>query len=143
MTEFPGNPRLSAIHEELEAAKVERNRVLAELGEKALPVLTGNLAFTELLAKIDMLATQTEALKKEERDLLVAKDLHEREEKERMAIRTCPQCKTVSAEGARFCEECGVKVGELPREFCKTCCTMNHPGMKFCGECGDKLAVLN
>ena len=139
MTEFFGEARLNEIAQELEDSRTQKRRLFAELGEKALPELIDKPAFSELLAEINAVSKQTEALKEEEIALSEARLRHEREQKESLARRTCPKCSTISDEDARFCEECGSKVGELPREFCKSCCTMNYIGMKFCGECGSRL----
>ena len=142
MKEFFGEVKLSEIAEELTDIGEQKSRVYAALGEKALPELSDNPEYATFVADIDELDKRVAVLGVEREDLLAAKERFIREQKEEMARRTCVKCSMVSAEGARFCEECGGKVGDLPREFCKSCCTLNYAGLKFCGECGVKLDEL-
>ena len=137
MQEF--EEKLMAIRDEAEALQKQRPDMLAAFGEEVLPKLRGNDEFAELTGKIDELDKKIEDLAKSEEELLGQKGQYEKEEKERMLKCTCPQCKAVNSEDAKFCEECGTPVGVLPREYCEACGTVNHAGLKFCGECGAKL----
>ena len=137
MQEF--EKKLAAIKEEASALQDQRPVLIIGLGEKALPALRDNKEFADLTKEIDELDKKIESLNKDEEELLDKKGQYEKEEKERVLRCTCPKCKIVNPEDARFCEECGTPVGSLPREYCEACGTVNHAGLKFCGECGAKL----
>ena len=49
----------------------------------------------------------------------------------------CPKCQFETAEGIKFCGECGAKLERL----CSSCNAPNPPTFKFCGECGRKLVA--
>jgi hypothetical protein len=130
---------LAAIAEETAALEARRLKALADIGEKALPELRGNPAYAELAEAADEIEGSISALRVREAELLAKIEQLEKEEKERIAKLTCYSCKMVNADDSRFCERCGAKLGEPPREYCVPCGTMNQPSMKFCGECGSKL----
>jgi len=132
--------KLSEIMDEIADAETQRINIFAEIGEKAFSVVRDNPEFTELTGKIDEITSRFEELQQRKADLLEEKERYEKEEKERIARLTCFKCRKVSSDESKFCEECGAKLGELPREYCKNCGTLNQPNMKFCGECGTKLA---
>jgi membrane protease subunit (stomatin/prohibitin family) len=48
----------------------------------------------------------------------------------------CPQCGSQNAPGAKFCNECGTKLGAAK---CSSCQAELAPGAKFCTECGTKV----
>jgi membrane protease subunit (stomatin/prohibitin family) len=48
----------------------------------------------------------------------------------------CPECGTEVKPGAKFCPECGKKLGG---SFCPKCGEEVKPGAKFCPECGEKI----
>ena len=133
------NEQLDAMKNEIAALEEKRLNALIELGELALPELKGNPEFFDPVAKIEEMALKIVELKEGMTILEARKAQFELEEKERIARRTCYACNRINPEGAKFCETCGGKLGDLPREFCKNCGTMNQPSLKFCGECGSKL----
>lgn len=47
----------------------------------------------------------------------------------------CPKCGQEVAKGAKFCPNCGEKLGL----FCSKCGASITPGAKFCANCGEKL----
>jgi class 3 adenylate cyclase/tetratricopeptide (TPR) repeat protein len=49
----------------------------------------------------------------------------------------CPKCHSDNEIGAKFCNECGVKL-EIA---CPECGKTNRPGSKFCNECGHNLTL--
>ena len=51
----------------------------------------------------------------------------------------CPKCQFVNPVGAKFCIECGSKLGLV----CTQCSKTNPPVSKFCNECGQNLSGLN
>jgi len=128
----------------------KRIEALATFGEMALPELADKPEFAGQVEKVESFTAEISALEEKEAALQAEKELREaalraemerkeREERERIARLTCYKCKTVNPDDARFCEKCGSKLGDPPREYCKNCGLMNQPGMKFCGECGNKL----
>ena len=131
--------QIEAIKTELEAAEEKKVNAFAELGELALPELKDNKAFAEPVAKLEEIISEIKALNDREAELVIEQEKFDKEEKERLLKCTCIVCKTVNPEDAKFCENCGNKVGEIPREYCEACGFMNPPGLKFCGECGAKL----
>jgi len=133
------NEQLTALKEEVARLEEERYKALMEFGEKALPELRGKADFSEDAAKLDELEASIKAKGEEEIALLAEKEKQEAEERERILKLTCFSCNIVNPEGAMFCENCGSKLGEPPREYCKNCGFMNQPGMMFCGKCGSKL----
>jgi class 3 adenylate cyclase/tetratricopeptide (TPR) repeat protein len=48
---------------------------------------------------------------------------------------TCPRCQAQSGAGARFCEQCGAKLGRT----CSSCGVEVAAGARFCGACGTPL----
>ncbi|WP_245783586.1 double zinc ribbon domain-containing protein [Paracidovorax konjaci] len=45
----------------------------------------------------------------------------------------CPNCRTLNAGNARFCQQCGTSM--VPAR-CAHCGTSMQMGAKFCGQCG-------
>ena len=104
----------------------------AELGQKLLLSLPEGSEYAPLADEIKNLNAKLDGLREEQSSM-------DREYQEKLVALTCFACDMVNPEGARFCEGCGAKLGEPPKEYCKACNTMNRPGQKFCGECGAKL----
>src|SRR5207245_8045224 len=50
---------------------------------------------------------------------------------------SCTNCGTVNPTSAKFCVECGVRLGGS----CPNCGSETNPGAKFCAECGTNLAA--
>ena len=48
----------------------------------------------------------------------------------------CPNCGNKNSSGAKFCMECGTKLGAAS---CPNCQAQVPPGAKFCNECGQKI----
>jgi len=133
------NEQLAAVKEEIAALEEKQLGAYAEFGKLAFPELKDNPAFAKSAAEIGEIEAKIKSLNDQEAELLAEQQKRDREEKEKIARFTCVSCKTVNPDDAKYCENCGTPVGELPREYCKNCGTMNYPGLKFCGECGDKL----
>jgi len=133
------NEQLAAMKEELAALEERRLSAFAEFGKLAFPELKDKPAFAGPAAELEEISAKIESLNDQAAELLAEQEKRDREEKEKIARFTCVNCKTVNPDDAKYCENCGTPVGELPREYCKACGTMNYPGLKFCGECGEKL----
>ena len=133
------NERIEALKEAVAQLEIDKVAAFAEFGEKAISELRDNKEFAEDVEKIDAIIADIEAKGKEEAALLEEKEKFEEEEREKLMKRTCFSCNTVNPEDAAFCENCGSKLGEPPKEYCKACGFMNQPGMAFCGKCGNKL----
>jgi RNA polymerase subunit RPABC4/transcription elongation factor Spt4 len=131
--------RIATLKEAREALEVKRLGAFTELGEKAYEQIKDVPEFAEITAVIDDAEKRIKEIGEEEAALIAEQEKKEREDRERIARQTCPSCKNVNPDDAAFCENCGAKLGELPKEFCKTCGIINQPGQKFCGECGTKL----
>ena len=52
------------------------------------------------------------------------------------AVGKCPNCGHKNADGVKFCQECGTKLGAPAKTFCTACGAELAPGTRFCGECG-------
>ena len=133
------NERLAALKEDVTKLEEEKVTALAGFGEKALPELRDKKGFSEEAAKIDEIIASISAKGEEEKALLEEKEKQEAEERERLMKITCFSCQTVNPDGAVFCENCGAKLGDPPKEYCKKCGFLNQPGMEYCGKCGNKL----
>ena len=133
---------ISEALEEAASVKNRRMQILQEIGEKAIPEIRGNLNFAALIVMLEENEKQSNEIQENIIVLREEKERFEREEQERIAKLTCYYCKRVNKDSSRFCEECGAKLGEPPREYCTSCKTMNLPHMKYCGECGTKLAEI-
>ena len=127
---------LEQITEQIEKLEHDENQSYAELGRILLPELTDEEGeHAELVARIRITEKRLIALRDDQLSM-------EADYQKQLIASTCFYCKAVNADGAAFCEECGKRLGEKPREYCDNCGTMNHSHQKFCGECGTKLAEL-
>ena len=133
------NEQLVALATEIESLEGSRIKALVGFGELALPELKDKAEFSEAAAEIEEMDAKIAESKENKVTLEATKAQLEFEQRERDVRRTCFVCNRVNPEGARFCEGCGGKLGDLPREFCKKCGTLNLSTLKFCGECGNKL----
>ena len=56
---------------------------------------------------------------------------------------SCPQCDARYEPGAKFCNDCGQKLGHPPQGACRECGAQNAVGAKFCNDCGGRLGTGN
>lgn len=133
------NEKLAALKEEVIQLEEEKFKAFADFGEKALPELRDKKEFSEEAARIDEIIAGISAKGEEETALLLEQEKFEAEERERIMKLTCFSCHKINPDGAVFCENCGAKLGDPPKEYCKKCGFLNQQGMEFCGKCGNKL----
>ena len=119
----------------IRALETQRTEIISEIGKKALIFCRENPDIAFLAAKAD----ENDNLRDE---LSGTIETIRKEKSERIAKLTCNKCRKVNSDESMFCEECGHKLGEIPREYCNTCGKMNMQDMKFCGECGTKLGEM-
>jgi uncharacterized OB-fold protein len=132
-----------------EVAELEgkKRTALAELGQEAYEMVKTNVWNREklipLCSAVDDADTQLNAKRSELDKAQKAADEKRREDEEKLALRTCPNCSEVNPEGTRFCQSCGSKLGvkKPAGNVCKSCGAVNGPDTRFCGECGAKLEV--
>jgi len=122
---------LEQIIEQISKLEQSESQLYTDLGRKVLPDLPDD-AYPELVAEIKLIENNLIGRRYEQNSL-------EKQYQQIIIAATCFYCKAVNADGSAFCEECGKRLGEKPKEYCEACGTMNHPGQKFCGECGTKL----
>ena len=125
--------RIGEISDEITDLEKAELLSYADLGRKLLPEIRETTEYEAYVDRIKGISARLSFLRTEQSALDI-------EYKRRIEALTCFYCKTVNLEGAVFCEECGAKLGEKPREYCDVCKTMNRPEQKYCGECGAKLA---
>ncbi len=126
------NVKLMNAQTELGELKQQETDLLAEIGRLAfaadpgaypqagkLRLVQSNLA--EAQSKLD----GAKRVQEETKALKDAEDAKGR----------CPNCGHQNAEGVKFCQECGGKLGS---PFCQSCGAAMQPGIRFCGECGAK-----
>jgi hypothetical protein len=51
----------------------------------------------------------------------------------------CRACGSMNEDDARFCQECGERIGSVRKAECSACGTANAPGARFCKGCGTSM----
>jgi len=130
----PEGKILSATSEVSNLEKQE-SALLLEIGRVAYeenPVRWPQDAKLKLIQQ-NLIAARNElqAAQQEQQDAQATKDAQ-------AAMRTCPSCGHENAEGIKFCQECGTKLGLAAPKFCGSCGEEIPPGIQFCGSCGAK-----
>ncbi|WP_366927079.1 double zinc ribbon domain-containing protein [Dickeya dadantii] len=64
------------------------------------------------------------------------RDSHDRYPTGNNAGMSCPNCRSLNAATARFCQQCG---SSLVPAACPQCGTSVQAGAKFCGQCGNTI----
>ncbi len=120
---------------QLNQLQQEETMLYAEIGRQALAQMSGQ--FPEQEARLTLVkANIADAQAK----LNAAQEEKKRKEQEQRRIDeqcTCPECGHRNAEGIKFCQECGAKLGII--SACPACGAKLVPGVRFCGECGARL----
>jgi outer membrane murein-binding lipoprotein Lpp len=110
------NREANEIYAEIGKAAYERNPEEWPQGEK----------LKEIAAKVAECEARFKALEEE-------RAAAERAKEESESARRCPACGHLNAEGMKFCQECGAKLGKT---VCTACGAEIAPGARFCGACG-------
>jgi len=130
------NTQLLKLQSEVSDLKKQETDLYTEIGRKAVEQY-GLESFGEVADKMKLIRANLIAA---EQKLSAAKgQAEERQQAEKAALdaRTCPACGHQNAEGVKFCQECGGKLGV--QNICPNCGVANAAGMKFCQDCGTKL----
>ncbi len=129
--------QLMKLQTEINDLKKQENELYALIGRQAVESY-GLEAFQENGEKLRLLqndiAVAEEKLEAEKR----AQEEEKAAEQAARDARTCPSCGHENAEGTKFCQECGAKLG-VSGKTCPSCGHNNPVGTKFCQECGSKL----
>lgn len=140
--------QLAVLQGEVMELEGKKKSTLAELGETAYEFVKSNTWDRERLLPLCTAVDDAEIqLRNKRMELEKAQktvDEKKREEEEKLAARTCPNCNEVNAEGTNFCQNCGSRLGvkKPASNVCKSCGAVNGPDTKFCGECGAKLEAV-
>ncbi len=125
--------KLLAAQAELSDYQKQENEILLEIGRQAYE---RNPAEWSQDAKLKLIQQNIAAA---QATLDEAKQAQERAEAEKAAadaVNKCPNCGHKNADGVKFCQECGTKLGAPAKAFCTACGAELAPGTRFCGECG-------
>ncbi len=125
--------KLMTAQSELSELQQQETELYAQIGRQALAQAAGRFPEQEnklrLIRETILAAQQKLASAQEE------KQARKAAEQAQDAARTCPQCGNYNAEGTKFCQECGAKLGGAN---CRQCGASLAPGTRFCGGCGAK-----
>ena len=126
--------QLFQLQSEVANLQKQQSELYAEIGKQAVEQYgLESFAAADRMKLIQANLAAAQAKLDEAQDVAAEK---EKAEKEAKAGRTCGKCGHVNAEGTRFCQECGNKLGAA---VCPSCGAENKPGTRFCQECGTRL----
>lgn len=125
------DPDVKLMSAQAEIAELEQQQtaIYAQIGRQTLE--RGRGAFPDLESKLQLVQTNLLETQNKLKSAQAEKD----SKKAAQLANTCPACSHVNAEGTKFCQECGGKLGALK---CTSCGTSLAPGARFCAECGAK-----
>lgn len=125
------DPDVKLMNAQLEITELEKQEteIYAQIGRQALK--QGKGLFPELESKLHLVQTNLLEAQDKLKNAQAEKDMKQAAQ----LANTCPACGIVNAEGTKFCQECGGKLGALN---CRNCGASLKPGSRFCGECGAK-----
>ena len=127
------NVKIMNAQSEINELRKKETEIYAEIGRQVLAEKTG--LFPDLENKLQLvkisLQEAEQKLKSAQEEKLTIEAAKKAEEK----TLTCPSCGTYNAEGIKFCQECGSRLGTLR---CSGCGTELSYGTRYCGECGKK-----
>ena len=135
------DPAVRLINAQSDVSELQQQEeaILIDIGRQAFAREEGawpqadklNLIRANLATAQEKLAT----LKQQQEEERLAQEAEERAREAAEAVGACPSCGHHNAEGVRFCQECGTKLGTT---FCVSCGVEMQPGVRFCGSCGTK-----
>ena len=137
------DPAVKMVNAQTEVADLKKKEeaLYAKIGRKA-EELYGLDTFADFANELRLvqsnLVTAEEkvaVLQREKEEADNAARAEEEARKAAMAAYVCPNCGYENAEGMKFCNECGTKLGQQ-KAFCTSCGAELQAGMRFCGECG-------
>ncbi len=131
------NVKIMSSQSEVSTLEEQETAIYTEIGKLAYARNPGD--FPAQADRLRLLQSNLAAAKEKLASLQQAKEAAERAEQEAAAQTLCPSCGTQNAEGVKFCQECGTKLGAPQKVFCTNCGQQNQPGTKFCGGCGQRL----
>ena len=133
-----GNPELKAFkaQNEMKDLAAKEDAIFTRLG-KQVYADGGSEKYPDIKTELDALAVSrreiVERIRAAQDETAANKKAEEAEE-----ARCCPECGTVSPEGAAFCQICGSRLAQV-RRFCPQCGSEASQGSRFCNECGTKI----
>ncbi len=124
------NVKLMNAQTELSDLKQQELELLAEIGRQAFAANPGAYPQADKLRLVQANLAETESKLNVVNQEKEATDAAQRAQEEST---TCPSCGHRNAQGVKFCQECGSKLGA---SLCQSCGAAMQPGVRFCGECG-------
>lgn len=123
------DPDVKLMNAQSEVAELQKQEteIYAQIGRQALE--RGEGLFPNLESKLRLVQANLLEVQKKLKNVQAEKDM----KKATQLANTCPTCGNVNAEGTKFCQECGTKLGAAK---CGNCGATLTPGTRFCGECG-------
>ncbi len=125
--------KLMAAQAELNDLQKQEDEIMLEIGRKAYEKSPSEWPQD---AKLQLIRQNIAAAKAELREAKQEKETADAAKAAEDAKGKCPDCGHKNAEGVKFCQECGSKLGEAAKTFCTSCGAELAPGTRFCGECG-------
>ncbi|MDR1776132.1 MAG: zinc ribbon domain-containing protein [Actinomycetes bacterium] len=141
------DPNIKMFNAQKEVSDLQKQaeEVYAEIGRKVYEA-DGAAAYPALADKLKLIQANLASAQEQAGAVQAEVDAaNARAEEEKaaqaaaVAGRTCPSCGTVNAEGIKFCNECGTKLGESAKVYCPSCGAEAAAGTRFCGSCGANL----
>lgn len=118
--------------------KKQEADIYAEIGKAAVEK-QGLASFGELGERLRLVQTNLASAEGQLKTAQREQEEASRAQAEEEAKNTCPECGLRNADGVKFCQDCGTKLGAPSKVFCGNCGAENAPGTRFCGACGTKI----
>ncbi len=125
--------KLLAAQSELSDYQKQESELLLEIGRQAYEQ---NPSAWPQDAKLKLIQQNIAAAQATLDEAKQAQEQAEAEKAAADAVGKCPNCGHKNADGVKFCQECGSKLGAPAKAFCTSCGAELAAGTRFCGECG-------
>lgn len=134
------DPDIALLHSKNQVQELEeKERTLyAGIGKKAMELVRDRPEFADQLQQLQAVQQELATQRRQLEQARQVKEEQERKKRETQDACTCSACGHVNAEGVKFCQECGAKLGAL---LCPGCGAKLSPGVKFCGSCGRRIGA--